>query len=134
MYLSLCSLQLFTASKDETVRLWDCKTKACISEVPVGGYVDSILLEGGFLFVGIHVQGVQPSPSLIKVRPIPPARKYPRGHRILMLCSHVAHLYVPTRFSSCLAGTTALQLGDDEKHSRGIDQHHMFGALDNRGS
>jgi hypothetical protein len=50
------------------VRLWDCNLNTCKSEVPVGGYVDSLLLEGGFLFVGIHVQGIQPAPALIKVK------------------------------------------------------------------
>ncbi|KAK9909034.1 hypothetical protein WJX75_006342 [Coccomyxa subellipsoidea] len=60
--------QLYTGSKDETVRLWDCKNRGnCLSVVEVGGQVDSLLLEGGYLFVGIRVQGMQPVPGLIKV-------------------------------------------------------------------
>lgn len=62
-------LQLYTGSKDETVRLWDCKGRGeCLSVVQVGGQVDSLLLEGGFLFVGLRVQGMQPVPGLIKVQ------------------------------------------------------------------
>jgi hypothetical protein len=54
------------------VRLWDCKNRGnCLSVVEVGGQVDSLLLEGGYLFVGIRVQGMQPVPGLIKVSPCP---------------------------------------------------------------
>ena len=61
-------VQLYTGSKDETVRLWDCKARGnCLSVVEVGGQVDSLLLEGGYLFVGIRVLGMQPVPGLIKV-------------------------------------------------------------------
>ena len=45
--------QLFTGSHDSTVRVWSCSTGECVSTVQVGGQVDSMLLEGGFLFVGI---------------------------------------------------------------------------------
>ncbi|CAL8461859.1 g1390 [Coccomyxa elongata] len=64
------SSQLYTGSKDETVRLWDCKARGnCLSVVQVGGQVDSLLLEAGYLFVGIRVQGIagQPVQGLIKV-------------------------------------------------------------------
>ena len=68
-------LQLYTGSKDETVRLWDCKSRNCLSVVEVGGQVDSLLLEGGYLFVGIRVLGMQPVPGLIKVPLLPPTAK-----------------------------------------------------------
>ena len=66
--------QLYTGSKDGTVRVWDTSSARCASVVEVGGRVDSLLLEGGFLFVGLHVQGVQPPPGLIKARCAAPRR------------------------------------------------------------
>eukprot|EP00889_Picochlorum_renovo_P001274 jgi/Picre1/28304/NNA_003710.t1 len=45
--------QLFTGSHDQTVRVWNCQSGECQSTVQVGGEVDSILIEGGFLFVGL---------------------------------------------------------------------------------
>jgi F-box/WD-40 domain protein 7 len=60
--------QLYTGSNDATVRVWDCPGGTCASVVDVGGRVDSLLLEGDFLFVGLHVPGVQPPPGLIRVR------------------------------------------------------------------
>lgn len=44
--------QLFTGSWDGTVRVWSCATGECMSTVEVGGEVDSMLIEAGFLFVG----------------------------------------------------------------------------------
>lgn len=55
------------------MRVWDAGSGRCASVVQVGGRVDSLLLEGGFLFVGLHVQGVAPPPGLIKARCCRPA-------------------------------------------------------------
>lgn len=61
MVLDQNSGQLFTGSHDESVRIWSCTTGECTSVLPVGGEVDSMLVEGGFLFVGAKLmtgQGV----------------------------------------------------------------------------
>lgn len=51
--------QVFTGSHDGTVRVWSCVTGECASTVQVGGDVDSMLLEGGFLFVGVKTMAGQ---------------------------------------------------------------------------
>ncbi|KAH7616882.1 putative Zinc finger CCCH domain-containing protein 48 [Nannochloris sp. 'desiccata'] len=51
--LDQASGQLFTGSHDGTVRVWSCTSGECTSTVPVGGEVDSMLIEGGFLFAGV---------------------------------------------------------------------------------
>lgn len=55
MVLDQSSGQLFTGSHDGTVRVWSCSTGDCVSTVSVGGEVDSMLVEGGFLFVGVKL-------------------------------------------------------------------------------
>jgi WD40 repeat protein len=52
--------QLLTGSHDQTVRVWNCQTGECLFVNEVGGEVDCMLVEGGFLFVGLktsHGQG-----------------------------------------------------------------------------
>ena len=60
--------QVYTGSKDETVRVWDVATGKCTSVVQVGGHVDSLLMESGYLFVGMHITNTPDQPGLIKVR------------------------------------------------------------------
>ena len=55
---------MLTACHDATVRVWSCSTGECTSTVQVGGEVDSMLIEGGFLFVGVKTTAGQ---GLIKV-------------------------------------------------------------------
>ena len=50
------------------MRVWDLATGACTSVVDVGGEVDSLLLEGGFLFIGLHIQAAGTRQGLIKAR------------------------------------------------------------------
>ena len=45
--------QLLTGSHDGTVRVWDCATGQCVFTSEVGGEVDSMLVEHGWLFVGV---------------------------------------------------------------------------------
>lgn len=45
---------LYTGSQDGTVRAWALDTGAAGPVVDVGGAVDSLLLEGGWLLVGLH--------------------------------------------------------------------------------
>ncbi len=61
-------VQIYTGSKDETVRVWDAATGKCTSVVQVGGHVDSLLMESGYLFVGMHIANLPDKPGLIKVR------------------------------------------------------------------
>ena len=63
--------QIFTGSKDETVRVWEAASGKCASVVQVGGHVDSLLMESGFLFVGMHITNAPDKPGLIKVRRSP---------------------------------------------------------------
>ena len=62
-------VQIYTGSKDETVRVWDAATGKCASVVQVGGHVDSLLMESGYLFVGMHIANLPDKPGLIKVPP-----------------------------------------------------------------
>ncbi|GMY07071.1 Zinc finger CCCH domain-containing protein 48 [Fagus crenata] len=43
---------LYTGSKDETVRLWDCTSGQCKSVIPLGGEVGCMISEGHWVFVG----------------------------------------------------------------------------------
>lgn len=45
--------KLYTGSKDETVRIWDCQTGQCVGAVNLGGEVGSMISEGSWIFVGI---------------------------------------------------------------------------------
>lgn len=56
-FLDSANSQLYSGSKDCTVRVWNLSDGECTSKVDVGGAVDCLLLEGGFLFVGIHPPG-----------------------------------------------------------------------------
>jgi hypothetical protein len=53
--------KLYTGSQDGSVRQWDVETGVAGPTVEVGGEVDSLLLEGGWLFVGLHAP--PPSPG-----------------------------------------------------------------------
>ncbi|GLT36013.1 hypothetical protein SLA2020_104180 [Shorea laevis] len=45
--------KLYTGSKDETVRVWDCASGQCVGAVNLGGEVGCIISEGPWLFVGM---------------------------------------------------------------------------------
>ena len=49
------------------MRVWDVATGKCTSVVQVGGHVDSLLMESGYLFVGMHITNTPDKPGLIKV-------------------------------------------------------------------
>ena len=48
--------QLLSGSHDGTVRVWDCATGQNVFTQEVGGEVDSILVEHGWLFVGVKTR------------------------------------------------------------------------------
>ncbi|CAN1267386.1 Zinc finger CCCH domain-containing protein 48, partial [Linum perenne] len=50
--------KLYTGSKDETVRVWDCQSGQCMGVINVGGEVGCMITEGPWLFVGL--------PNLVK--------------------------------------------------------------------
>uniref|UniRef100_A0A2P2M7Z3 Uncharacterized protein MANES_06G142500 n=1 Tax=Rhizophora mucronata TaxID=61149 RepID=A0A2P2M7Z3_RHIMU len=45
--------KLYTGSKDETVRVWDCQSGQCTGVVNVGGEVGCMITEGPWIFVAI---------------------------------------------------------------------------------
>ncbi|KAL4288834.1 hypothetical protein HN51_057068 [Arachis hypogaea] len=45
--------KLYTASIDETLRVWDCQSGQCTAEINVGGEVGCMINEGPWIFVGI---------------------------------------------------------------------------------
>ncbi|GBG85049.1 hypothetical protein CBR_g39512 [Chara braunii] len=45
--------QLYTGSKDRSVRVWDCTSGQCTGNVDTGGSVGALLSEGVWLFVGL---------------------------------------------------------------------------------
>ncbi|XP_052185440.1 zinc finger CCCH domain-containing protein 48-like [Diospyros lotus] len=45
--------KLYTGSKDETVRVWDCQSGQCAGIINVGGEVGCMLSEGPWVFVGL---------------------------------------------------------------------------------
>ncbi len=61
--------KLYTGSQDGSVRQWDVESGVPGPTVEVGGEVDSLLLEGGWLFVGLHAPpphpGGPPGPGTI---------------------------------------------------------------------
>jgi hypothetical protein len=44
---------MYSSSLDGTIRVWDSHTGQCVSCVEVGGEVDAMLIESGFLFAGL---------------------------------------------------------------------------------
>ncbi|XP_071732672.1 zinc finger CCCH domain-containing protein 48-like isoform X1 [Rutidosis leptorrhynchoides] len=50
--------KLYTGSKDETVRVWDCQSGQCAGVINVGGEVGCMLSEGPWMFIGL--------PNLVK--------------------------------------------------------------------
>ena len=63
------------------MRVWEVATGKCKSVVQVGGHVDSLLMESGYLFVGMHITNAPDRPGLIKVA-TPVQRRAP----ILLSC------------------------------------------------
>ncbi|XP_048600150.1 zinc finger CCCH domain-containing protein 48 isoform X1 [Brassica napus] len=51
--------KLYTASKDETLRIWDCASGQCTGVLNPGGEVGCMISEGPWLFVGM--------PNLVKI-------------------------------------------------------------------
>jgi WD40 repeat protein len=45
--------EIYTASKDGTVKVWDSVNAECTRSVPVGGEAHSMLIEAPFLIVGV---------------------------------------------------------------------------------
>ncbi|CAK9161000.1 unnamed protein product [Ilex paraguariensis] len=45
--------KLYTGSKDETVRVWDCQSGQCAGVINLGGEVGCMLSEGPWVFVGL---------------------------------------------------------------------------------
>nr|CAD1844548.1 unnamed protein product [Ananas comosus var. bracteatus] len=45
--------KLYSGSKDESVRLWDCQTGQCAGVINVGGEVGCMISEGPWIFIGI---------------------------------------------------------------------------------
>ncbi|KAA8533783.1 hypothetical protein F0562_031300 [Nyssa sinensis] len=45
--------KLYTGSKDETVRVWDCQSGQCTGVINLGAEVDCMLSEGPWVFVGL---------------------------------------------------------------------------------
>ncbi|KAH7537964.1 hypothetical protein FEM48_Zijuj03G0148900 [Ziziphus jujuba var. spinosa] len=50
--------KLYTGSKDETLRVWDCQSGQCIGVLNLGGEVGCMISEGPWIFVGL--------PSIVK--------------------------------------------------------------------
>ncbi|PKA53982.1 Zinc finger CCCH domain-containing protein 17 [Apostasia shenzhenica] len=51
--LSAGSDKLYTGSKDESVRVWDCQTGQCVGVINLGGEVGCMIGEGPWIFVGV---------------------------------------------------------------------------------
>lgn len=45
--------KLYTGSKDETIRVWDCQSGQCMGVINLGGEVGCMISEGPWVFVGI---------------------------------------------------------------------------------
>ncbi|KAJ6748038.1 WD REPEAT-CONTAINING [Salix purpurea] len=45
--------KLYTGSKDETVRVWDCQSGQCMHVINLGGEVGCMISEGPWIFVGL---------------------------------------------------------------------------------
>ncbi|WOL10582.1 zinc finger CCCH domain-containing protein 48-like isoform X1 [Canna indica] len=45
--------KLYSGSKDETVRVWDCQTGQCTGVINMGGEVGCMISEGPWIFIGV---------------------------------------------------------------------------------
>ncbi|KAJ6837947.1 zinc finger CCCH domain-containing protein 17-like [Iris pallida] len=45
--------KLYSGSKDESVRVWDCQTGKCVGAISMGGEVGCLISEGPWVFVGV---------------------------------------------------------------------------------
>ncbi|XP_039114925.1 zinc finger CCCH domain-containing protein 17 [Dioscorea cayenensis subsp. rotundata] len=45
--------KLYSGSKDESVRVWDCQTGQCVGVINLGGEIGCMISEGPWIFVGI---------------------------------------------------------------------------------
>ncbi|KAK9805382.1 hypothetical protein WJX73_009214 [Symbiochloris irregularis] len=64
LLLDAATSQIYTGSKEGFLRTWRCSNPTapkpvweCVSKVDMDGVVDSLLLEGGFMCVGMHNKG-----------------------------------------------------------------------------
>ncbi|MFS7955226.1 putative transcription factor WD40-like family [Helianthus anomalus] len=72
--LPVGSDKLYTWSRDETVRVWDCQSGQCVGVIKVGVEVACMLREGPWMFVGlpnlVKAWNVQTSAELILNGPV----------------------------------------------------------------
>jgi len=79
--------QLYTASHDGTVKGWNVTNGECTVTLDVGGPADSLLLSGGFLFVGMQ----KLDEGIIKVWNMANSANHQLpGHRGQILCMYAA--------------------------------------------
>ncbi|RWW70179.1 hypothetical protein BHE74_00022146 [Ensete ventricosum] len=45
--------KLYSGSKDESVRVWDCQSGQCVGVINVGGEVGCMISEGPWIFIGV---------------------------------------------------------------------------------
>ncbi|XP_020250770.1 zinc finger CCCH domain-containing protein 17-like [Asparagus officinalis] len=45
--------KLYSGSKDETVRVWDCQSGQCVGVVSMGSEVGCMISEGPWIFIGV---------------------------------------------------------------------------------
>ncbi|KAL2920582.1 Zinc finger CCCH domain-containing protein 48 [Bienertia sinuspersici] len=45
--------KLYTGSKDENVRIWDCASGQCVNAIPLGGEIGCMISEGPWVFIGL---------------------------------------------------------------------------------
>ncbi|XP_072988276.1 zinc finger CCCH domain-containing protein 17-like [Typha latifolia] len=45
--------KLYSGSKDESIRVWDCQTGQCVGAINMGGEVGCMISEGPWIFIGI---------------------------------------------------------------------------------
>mmetsp|Transcript_447 Transcript_447/g.967 ORF Transcript_447/g.967 Transcript_447/m.967 type:complete len:418 (+) Transcript_447:252-1505(+) len=80
--------QLYSGSKDGNVCVWNCDTAQCEKKVDQGGEVDSLLIEGGYLFVGLHTKQNE---GLIKTYNMTTGQQDTLvGHQGDVYCLHIA--------------------------------------------
>ncbi|DBA65769.1 TPA: hypothetical protein ACH3X2_002809 [Trebouxia sp. C0005] len=136
--------QIYTGSADKTLRIWHMETGQCIQTIDAGGEVDSMLLSGKMLLVGLHCS---PEEGMVRAWHIEQGTDLvlPGRHRGAVLCLAQAAQYLfsggqdtTIKIWSFDAATQAFQPLIEFTHANGghdsavqcltVEQHYLYSA------
>ncbi|GJX09231.1 zinc finger CCCH domain-containing protein 48-like protein [Tanacetum coccineum] len=113
--LPVGSDKLYTGSKDETVRVWDCQSGQCAGVINLGGEVGCMLNEGPWMFVGlpnlVKAWNVQTSAELSLNGPVGQVYSLAVGNELLFAGVQDSNIlaWKYNTVTNCFEPVTALQ-------------------------